>query len=720
MTAMTPTDAPELARLHLAEQDRRAVPIWMVWKAGSFEETAGLPMTMRRAHALNAVLERCELLTFAGDLLYGSSHGRWATEGDAEAIARASAALQSIGDRSFVTHADHAAPDYGTLVSEGLPGLAARAKRAQASFNPDDTERRDFLASVIVALDGVAAHLERWAAEARDMGDTDGAARLRALATRAPQTFHEALQLAFMVHMVFRMDSRYAMALGRLDQWLFPFYERDIRDGRLTRDGALALLENLFAKLADRGDIQNVCVGGLTRDGDDATNDLSFLCVEAVKRIARPGGNLTARIHSGTSHAFLRACADCMRGGSGFPAVYNDDIEVPALVEQGYAVEDARDYCFVGCIEAFIPGKQAPWADSRFNLLRCVDLALRQGRDGLTGRVIGPRTPFPDTWQSLWAAFCKQVEAGVNAHVEHICSIEREADARANDMTSPLLSALTSDCIARGLDVNAGGARYASNHGIAGMGIGSTADALAAMKRMVYETGEFTPAHMMDMLDRDFAGFERERMRLLTCAPKYGNDDGEVDGIAADAAEVFCSEVLRHRTPSGGRFWGLMAANVQNVAAGREVGATPDGRRSGEPVSDAASPSFGRDRNGPTAAVRSVARLDYGLAPGGNVVNMKLNPGSVEGDRGLDAIAALIRTCFSLGGVQLQFNTVSRELLMEAMEHPERYPDLVVRVSGFSAYFTRLDRAVQEDVLARTEHRAVAQSPAAPPLSPQP
>ena len=708
MCDMITPGGPELARLHLAEQDRRTSPVWMVWKARSFEETAGLPMTVRRAHALNAILERCELVDFPGDRLYGSSHGRFAADGDAAAIAEAGIMLQSIGDRTFITHADHAAPDYASLVSLGLPGIRLRVRQSQASLGPGDRARDDFLESVVIALDGVAAHLERWAARADHLGDAAGAERLRSLTREAPRTFHDALQLAFMVHMVFRMDNRYAMALGRLDQWLYPFYEQDIRDGRLTRADALGLLENLFAKLADRGDIQNVCVGGLTPDGADATNDLSFLCVEAVQHLALPGGNLTARIHSRTSHAFMRACAECMRGGSGFPAVYNDDIEVPALIEQGYAVEDARDYCFVGCIEAFIPGKQAPWADSRFNLLRCVDLALRQGRDGLSGRTLGPRTPEPTTWQALWSAFCAQIEAGVEAHAAQISAIESEADARADDLTSPLLSALTQDCIARGLDVNAGGARYAANHGIAGMGIGSTADALAGMKRMVYDTREFTVAQMLTMLSRNFEGCERERDRLLTCAPKYGNDDEEVDRIAADAAAVFCREVLRHRTPSGGRFWGLMAANIQNVAAGREVGATPDGRRAGEPVSDAASPAFGRDRNGPTAAIRSVAGLDYGLAPGGNVVNMKLNPGSVEGDRGLDAVAALVRTCFRLGGAQLQFNTVSRERLIEAMEHPERYPDLVVRVSGFSAYFTRLDRAVQCDVLARTEHHAAA------------
>ncbi|MBM3494358.1 MAG: glycyl radical protein, partial [Armatimonadetes bacterium] len=487
-------------------------------------------------------------------------------------------------------------------------------------------------------------------------------------------------------------------------QYLHPFYVQDLRKGVLDGDGALLLLEHLFAKLADRGDIQNVCVGGLTPDGEDATNELSFLCVEAVKRIARPGGNLTARIHARTPMDFLRACADCMRGGSGFPAVYNDEVEVPALIAQGYAPEDARDYCFVGCIEAFIPGKQAPWADSRFNLLRCVDLALRQGRDGLSGAMLGPETPRPRDWDALRAAFSEQVRAGVEAHTDWVNAAEQDADTHADDLTSPLLSALTSDCIERGLDVNNGGALYPANHGIAGMGIGSVADALMAVKRLVYDTQRYDLDDLIGMLDCDFAGFEQDRARLLQDAPKYGNDEGEVDAIAANAAEVFCREVLRHRTPSGGRFWGLMAANVQNVSAGMEVGATPDGRRAREPVSDAASPSFGRDRHGPTAFVRSVATLDYALAPGGNVVNMKLHPSAVSGESGLNALAALIRTCFDLGGVQLQFNTIGRETLLDAMEHPERHADLVVRVSGFSAYFTRLDPAVQRDVLARTEH----------------
>jgi len=697
--ASSALQGPELARLRLAEQDRRTFPISALWRAESFRRTEGLPMTIRRAHALNAVLERCDLPLFPGELLLGSGLGRFACDGDGEALKEARQTLDGIGARHFGTHADHAAPDYPTLLEEGIPGLVERIKAAEALCAPGTFEAT-FTLSMRIAVEGLAAHLLRWADAAESASRSSERPRLlrrqahmlRSLVTRAPETFWEAVQLLFITHCAFQLDDRYAMALGRLDQYLLPFYEADLRAGRMTSDDALLLLEHLVAKLADRADIQNVCVGGLMRDGRDAVNPLSYLMVEAVKRIARPGANLTARIARQTPREFLLACADCMRGGSGFPAVYNDDIEVPALVEQGYREEDARDYCFVGCIEAFIPGKQAPWADSRFNLLRCVEQAIHDDEADLP------------TWSDFRDAFAAHVRTGVAGHVRTILRMEREADERAEELTSPLLSALTADCIERRLDVNMGGTRYPSNHGVAGMGIGSVADSLAAVKRFVYDTGRYRLSELRAMLAANFDGYEADRARLLRDAPKYGNDDEEVDALAVEAAGLFCREVLRYRTASGGRFWGLMAANVQNVAAGREVGATPDGRLAGEPVSDAASPSFGRDRHGPTAVVRSVARVDYRLAPGGNVVNLKLHPSAVAGDAGLKALAGLIRTCFDLGGVQLQFNTISRETLRDAMEHPERYGDLVVRVSGFSAYFTRLERAVQEDVISRTEH----------------
>jgi len=379
-------------------------------------------------------------------------------------------------------------------------------------------------------------------------------------------------------------------------------------------------------------------------------------------------------------------------------------VQIPALVACGYPLEDARNYCFVGCIEIYIPGRHAPWSDSRFNLPRCINLALWDGYDTVRAQQVGPHTGEPESWAAFFAAFLAQMRVCLQAHVIELNAIKQAAEDRAEELTSPLMSALFDHCIARGLDIAAGGACYPANHGVACMGIGSTADALMAIKRFVYEQHRFCLDEMREMLSANFSGFEAERHLLLTGAPKYGNDDAEVDAIAVAAAEVFGKECLSYRTPRGGQYWSLLGSNVANIYAGREVGATSDGRLAFEPLSDAASPTYGRDRWGPTAVVRSVAKLDYRLHPGGNVINMKLHPSTLAGAEGLRALAILIRTCFDLGGIQLQFNTTSREELINAMEHPEAYDNLVVRVSGFSAYFTRLGREVQQDILSRTEH----------------
>jgi len=707
-------DAAEVCRHTLRLQDERGFHAATCWRAESFRSSQGRPMTVRRALALNEVLARCDLPLLPGELLLGSGIGRLASAGDETGLAAAREYLAGIGSRHFGTHFDHLAPDYPTLLAVGIGGLRERAAASLARHS--EAERRVFLESVIVALDGLSAHVGRWSQAAAKQAAEGGewasllkaqSGMLERLATAPPATFWEALQLVLLVHCAFQLDERYAMAFGRLDQYLHPFYLEDRKAGRLTTEQAQALLDHFFAKVAHRGDIQNICLGGLTPEGEDATNDLSYLCLEACRRIGQPGGNVTARIHAHTPPEFLHKCAAVIRTGIGFPALFNDEVEISALVEQGYPLQEARDYCFVGCIECFLPGRMAPWADSRFNLLRCLALALWHGRDPLTDTQAGPDTGEPQTWEQLYQAFLVQMRTGLATHIRAIQAMEQEAEDRAGDLTSPLLSALVADCLERGLDVNAGGARWPANYGVAGMGIGCTADSLAALRRFVYEEPRFTLEQVRAMLAADFAGFAAEHRLLLEEAPKYGNDDDTVDLLARRVAADFGRECLKYRTAQGGHFWALMGANISNIPAGREVGATPDGRLAGQPLSDAASPTFGRDRHGPTAVVRSVAKLDYRLAPGGNVVNMKFHPTALAGRRGLEALAALVRTCFDLGGAQLQFNTTDSALLREAMAHPERHRSLVVRVSGFSAYFVGLDRAVQEDILARTEHRSV-------------
>ncbi len=693
-------------------------------RAASFQATDRQPMTIRRAKALNEVLRQVELIHAPGELLVGSSLGRLVAGTDAlqRQLEDARPILAATRGRDFCSHNDHHAPDYPALLRLGIDGLARQTRKSLAG--QDDPGRRVFLQSVLIAVDGLREHLRRWADHLRHMAAAhpgyalllgQQASMLHRLAEQPPVTFWEALQLVWIAHSALQCDQRWAMALGRLDQYLLPFYLRDIESGRVTREQAQAILDHLFGKLTGLGgDIQNVAIGGMTPGGRDATNDLSYMILEACRRVGRPGGNVTARIHAGSPQAFLLKCAEVIRTGIGYPAVVNDEVLVPALIEQGLPPEDARDYCFVGCIETFIPGRMAPWADSRFNLLACVNLVVFGGIDSLTGRRAGPDTGRPATWDAFREAYFVQMCHGLGEHIQRLNAYKQPFQDKAAHFTSPLLSALTADCIERGLDLNDGGARYPANHGIAAMGIGVTADALAAVKRLVYDEKVFTLERLREMLLANFEGYEPQRRQLLHRAAKYGNNDAEVDGIAIDVTRAVGTECLKYRTPQGGRYWALMAANVQNVSAGREVGASPDGRLARQPLSDAASPTFGRDTHGPTAAIHSVAKLPYRCCPGGNVINMKLHPSALAGQAGLAALAGLIRTCFELGGVQLQFNTVDREVLRQAMARPEDYRDLVVRVSGFSAQFVALEPAVQQDILERTEH---ALQQAAPPAN---
>jgi formate C-acetyltransferase len=431
-------------------------------------------------------------------------------------------------------------------------------------------------------------------------------------------------------------------------------------------------------------------LGGVRpEDGGDAVNELSFMILEACKRVGKPGGNCTARIGGATPPAFVMKCAEVIQTGIGYPAVFNDDLEVESLLAMGYPAEHARDYCFVGCIEVQIQGRHAPWADDRVNPLHAVNLALFNGVDSLTGQVCD--VPFPD-------------DPGDFEAFDRADSLQRPYDANPKEYTAPLLSAFTADCIVRGRDVNDGGAVYPGDYGFGCMGIASVADSLMAVKHAVYDPAFLTLDGLRDLCRRNFEGRGNERQRLLRGIAKFGNDATEVDAIAARVVEDLASEFGSRRTPAGGHYLMLMAANTGNVWAGAQVGATPDGRRAGTPVSDASSPSFGRDLNGPTAVIRSVGKLPYRFCPAGNVVNLKLSAPGQSDQNWRQALAALIAGAMRVGVSELQFNTTGAEALRDAMEHPETHGGLVVRVSGFSATFVTQPRGVQEDILARTEH----------------
>jgi formate C-acetyltransferase len=684
----------------------------VVWRANSFRDTVEEPMTVRRAKALNAVLEHAPLQHTPGELLVGMGlTARFVPAGtfDQAELDAASETVRAIGERSFQSHANHHASDYPKLMRLGFGGLI---EEVDASIPKQDEKGQTFLRSVRVALEGASRFCLRWSQELRQ---ADGpfrelrdfqAGMLERLAVDPPGSFWEALQLTYLFHCLTQLDDRGAMAFGRLDQYLLPFYEADLQTGRLTEDDAQALLDHFFAKITVTEDVQNITLAG-TRpsDGEDASSDLTLQVLEACKHVGRPGGNCTVRVHPGTPQRVLEACADVIRTGIGYPAVANEDPIIQGLIEHGYAPEDARDYCCVGCIETQIPGKQAPWADGRANPLYMLNAALFHGQNSLTGEQIAPDCGDPATFAEFYEQFiglaCQQIRNLVavadnrqRVHYEH-----RE------EFTSPLLSALIDDCIARGRDMNDGGARYPGCFGFASMGIASVADSLAVLRQLVYEERRLSLDQLRDMLRADFVGYEPEREMILRTVPKFGNDDDSVDELAIRVVTDLAAEYRRHRTPEGGHYFMLLGANVQNISAGREVGATPDGRRAREPLSDAASPTFGRDLQGPTAAIRSTAKLPYHLCVGGNVVNMKLDPACLEGQKGRARLASLIRASFALGGQELQFNTTGAKTLRAAMEQPDDYRGLVVRVSGFSATYVNLDPAVQNDILARTEHR---------------
>ena len=621
----------------------------------------------------------------------------------------------TIGERWFTTSFDHLAPDYRKLVSIGLAGLLAEAQASERA--QCDPARIVFLHSVQIALQAVIAFLRRWeqtcVAELGRVSDerrkelTLIASDLHTIVIEAPQTFRQAVQLVWLVHVILVVEGRGAMAFGRMDQYLWPFYRQ-----KLAYDGgqrARAILECLWAKLEEPhipNPVLNIAISGQTSEGEDAVNPLSYLILDVTKTIATPNSNLSARFARCTPDDFYDACGAVIKTGIGFPAVFNDEVLVPAISELlGADLADARNYCFVGCIETFLPGKMPPWSDSRANLFLALERVLYNGVDKASGKIEGIETgPVQSlaTFAEFMNAYHRQLAYLISKYCIELVRIK--SSLRAEDFTSPLLSAFTDDCLKLGLDINMGGTRYPDMHGIGGMGLGSTTDSLAAINWFIYGLGELTWQELLAALEANYVGFEVLRLRLLNEAPKYGNDVPYVDSIAADIVRIYTGEVLLHRTPRGGRFVPLMAANTGNIYAGREMGATPDGRRSSEPLSDAASPTFGRDHKGPTAVIDSLSRVDYHPVVGGTVVNLKFAPSILAGEAGTAVWRSLVKTYFCQGGMQLQFSVTGRKILEAARREPEKYTDLVVRVSGFSAIYVNLPAAVQEDILARTEH----------------
>ncbi len=667
------------------------------------------PITIFRARGIEALFTKSRPHIFMNDLIVGNTHSLYCqlddlTLEDARKINRI------IGGRSFHTNADHYAPEYIHILQVGIVGMLEEisASKELHAKEPEKLENLEAMAITLRAFREMIANYKK-AAEALLLKKHVSYDKKRlqfiienceALIEGAPKTFAQALQLIWFCHTAFLMEGRGAMALGRMDQYLYPFYQADMDAGCLTQENAIELLENVFTKI-DTSDVVNICIGGSSQDGTCQVNDLSYAILAAVKNCNAPGPNLSLRYTLDTPDDFMIECLKSIGTGLGYPAIMNDAVNIAALRKYGYEEADIYNYSMVGCIENFMTGMQPPWSDARFDTPRFFDYVFNHGKSDFN-KSLGLDLGSVEEITSM-QEFMKRFEAELSFGVAQYCRYFEADNDRINQAyyAEPFLSCFCYDCIGRGLDINSGGSKYPSVHGAALMGIATTVDSLAAIEQIVFVDKAATLEEIGEALRHNFEGYEDLREKVLA-APKYGNNDDFVDKYAIWYTDFFAKEFGKYRTRDGGGMYIAMAANVQNVSAGAIINATPDGRKVGEPLSDAASPTYGRDTKGATVTLNSLSKLDYTKVACGTVINQKFSPSMFEGEK-IYKLLALIKTYMKKGGQEVQINATSREILLDAMEHPELYQNLVVRVSGFSDYYVRLSKEVQLDILNRTQ-----------------
>ncbi len=624
--------------------------------------------------------------------------------------------------------------NFGRVLQAGFAGIRSEVEGKLAALslaNPEDLDRIVFCRAVITVCDAAMHFAQRYAALAEELaaaeGDPQRQRELRTIAevcrrvpARPAGSFREALQSVWFVQLIAQIESDgTGVSLGRLDHLLDPYYRRDVDSGRLTREDAAELLDSFWLKLGEIVEVwpqddtrffgghpisQTITLGGTRADGTDATSELTYLCLDSLEKLRLPQPSVCARVHRNSPQEFLLRCAEVIRLGLGMPAMYNDEIAIPSLIMRGVRREHAREnFGIAGCVEMGLQGQMCHFANSGyFSFLKALEVTLHNGKDPRSGRQIGPRTGEAagfSTFAELFDAYRKQVAYFMGLMAGVINTVDT---MHARHVTLPFVSSFTEDCVGRLKEVHDGGALY--NHdGPQGVGLADAADSLAVIRDLVFERKELGFDRLMEALARDFEGCEGLRRQVLRDVPKYGNNDPSVDGLARELAHFFCREVERYRNLRGGGLVPGLYSVSANVPIGQYVGATPNGRKAGEPVAEACSPSHGSDRSGPTQAALSVAHLDHLLVTNGTQYNQRYHPSALGGSRGLRALVQLIRTFFEEGGYHIQFNVVSTEKLRDAQRHPDKYRDLVVRVAGYSAFFIDLDPAIQEDIIRRTE-----------------
>ena len=609
----------------------------------------------------------------------------------------------------------HIIIDYPRLLNNGL-GALVEQMREYCARDAQNT----FYAAALILLEASQRHILRYAALAETLAiGCDEASRREELrkiaeisrhnAQHKPQTFWQACQLFWYMNVILQYESNASsLSIGRFDQYMLPFYQASLTQGD---DPAFLkeLLESLWVKCNDVVLLRSTSsaryfagfptgytalLGGLTESGRNAVNVLSFLCLDAYQSVQLPQPNLGVRVNELIDRPFLLKTAETIRLGTGIPQIFNDEVVVPAFLNRGVSLEDARDYAVVGCVELSIPGKTYGLHDiAMFNLLKVMEIAMQENEGNAA---------------LSYEGLLDHIRAKINHYIALMVEGSNICDIGHRDWAPvPLLSSFISDCLESGKDITDGGARY-NFSGVQGIGIANLSDSLHALKGLVFEQQRLSFDELLAVLKANFATPEGEkvRARLINRFEKYGNDIDDVDNISAELLRHYCKEVEKYRNPRGGQFTPGSYTVSAHVPLGAVVGATPDGRFAGEQLADGGlSPMLGQDMQGPTAVLKSVSKLDNYLLSNGTLLNVKFTPATLEGDAGLQKLADFLRAFTQLKLQHIQFNVVNAETLREAQQRPQDFAGLVVRVAGYSAFFVELSKEIQDDIIRRTAHQ---------------
>jgi pyruvate-formate lyase len=753
-------DTPRVADLRRRVRDgMETPPVGWEGPAGIDEGLMSEPLAVRKAHAIALKLAHMPTDLWRGQLFAGSMtledpklHLEWSFPEYTTEEERAAASRLGVSTHSVF---GHIVPDYPRLLERGLRGIIAGAEAQRAGAQTD--EERAFLDSVRIACEGVIRYAERLADRCEDeaaaAGDPDRAEELRQMAANLRQapagpslTFRQALQSVWLLHMIFH-STRNGNAMGRLDQYVGPYLERDLAAGTIDLERAAELVDCFCLKFNERAKttdeqrpdqreqepldpgrrtrhytssqlgrrrdgldatnhwLQNIVVGGIRPDGTDGTNTLSYLILESYRRNRMTNPLVALRVHRGTPDDLMRYACEVLKDGGGMPAFFSDEALVPAIEGIGIPLADARDYTNDGCWETIIPGR-TDFVFQRLSPLLCLEWALNRGVGRFDGESHGPDTGDPRrfaTFEDVWDAFLAQLDEMVARTVRRVVDT---INNRSTIAPVPLLSALLDGPVENRRDMTAGGARYRT-FGMLAESMAHAIDSLTAVRKVVFDDGEATMGDLIDALDADFDGHGPLRAKLLA-APKYGNDDEYADAMGRRIVQAFTDAVARHagqhrdvvKFPCGvGTFsW--------YIGIGEGLGASPDGRRAGQPVSSNFSPALGRDVMGIPGAVLSYSGMGHASLPTGGPLDLRIAARLVEGEEGTERLAAVVRSFVDAGGAMMTLTVADTEILREAQRDPDSHRSLRVRMGGWCAYFTMLSREQQDHHIRRQEARS--------------